>query len=108
MSGMAEYDPRGIENLRAAVVARACLDYLSYLRRPGKKIYIEFDAQHNRRRMEDEKGLVRWFHSKQFKNWCYVDGEKILEQLRENHKNGFRFFTDERLEADAKGDYFLS
>ena len=78
----------GINNLRAAVVRQACFDYCSALKKPGRKIY--WDGKGSLRKFDTRESLEKWFHSKEFKKYCSVDGEAILQQLRENFKNGFR------------------
>lgn len=89
---------KGLEALRAAVVQQACYDYLTFLKHPGKKIH--YDTKKGVKRYETERTLSRWFRSKDFtKDWCSVSGEKIMQQLRENHANGFRLFTEDRLGA---------
>lgn len=86
----------GMEALRAAVVTQACYDYLSFLKHPGRRIH--YDTKKGVRKYETERTLSRWFRSKDFtRDWCSVSGERIMEQLRENHKNGIRLYTDEML-----------
>ena len=98
MEGIENYDPKGLEALRAAVVQQACYDYLYFLRHPYNKLEIGTD-KHRKMRYETKASLERFFRSTNFtKTWCSVSGDKIMAQLRENHRNGFRLFTDERLE----------
>ena len=95
MINVEECNVQGFEALRAAVVERACLDYLMCLKTPGKKFH--YATKNGRKQFDNERTIRRWFHSKEFRNWCHVDGETILAQLRENHKNGIRLYTDEML-----------
>lgn len=78
----------GINNLRAAVVRQACFDYCTTLKKPGRKVH--WDTKGTSKKYDTRETLERWFHSKEFKKFCSVDGEAILVQLRENHANGFR------------------
>lgn len=79
--------------LKAAVVRQACDDYYWFLRHPGKKITYDYDAKRRRRKQDDERSLKRWFHSKIFGWWCGEEGEAILDQLRKNHAEGFKYHT---------------
>ena len=78
----------GIKELRAAVVKQACFDYCATLKKPGRKIY--WDGKGSCKKFDTKESLERWFHGKEFKKFCSVDGEAILQQLRENCANGFR------------------
>lgn len=83
-----------LEELKAAVVRQACYDYLSFLKKPDKKIH--YDTKNGKWKYETEKSLTRWFLSEDFKVWCKgADGETVMKQLRKNFANGFRLFTDE-------------
>ena len=75
------------EELRAAVVRQACFDYLTVIKKPGKKIH--YDTKRGVKKYDDERSITRWFRSKEFGIWCKgADGETIMAQLRENHKKG--------------------
>lgn len=86
---------QGMEALKAAVVRQACEDFLSMLRKPGKRIPYDFDEHTRRKKWEDERSLTRWFYSADFRFWCSVDGAKILAQLRDNHAHGFGLYLVE-------------
>lgn len=72
-----------IEELKAAVVRQACLDYISVIKKPGRRIH--YDTKRGTKKYDDEKSIARWFRSKEFGFWCKsVDGEIIMAQLRKN------------------------
>lgn len=77
-----------IEELKAAVVRQACFDYVSMIRKPGKKIH--YDTKRGEKKYETEKSLTKWFLSPEFKYWCKgAEGEDILAQLHTNVSNGY-------------------
>lgn len=79
-----------IEELKAAVVRQACFDYVSMLKKPGKKIH--YDTKRGTKKYETEKSLTQWFKSPEFKYWCKgADGKEIMEQLKANVANGCGF-----------------
>lgn len=103
MKGIENYDPKGLEALRAAVVQQACYDYLYFLRHPYNKLEIGTDKR-RKMRYETKASLERFFRSKNFtKKWCSVSGQKIMDQLQSNNQKGFRFFSEERIEKTQKG-----
>ena len=87
-----KFDVDGIKELRAAVVRQACFDYLSTLRKPDRK--IPYETKNGVKRYDTKDSITKWFHSKEFKKFCSVDGESILQQLRENHANGLGLRSD--------------
>lgn len=98
---MTDFNIEGLRNLRAAIVEQACYDYLYFLRHPDGKLKVGQNKQ-GKMMWETKESTERFFRSKAFTQiFCSVSGEKIMEQLRDNHANGFRFFSEERMEQGA-------
>ena len=81
-----------LNELKAAIVRRACEDYLYLLKNPGKKLDLGTDA-YGRKCTQSLRSLKRWFLSDEFKVLCSVSGEKILAQLNLNHANGIGLYN---------------
>lgn len=83
-------------DLRAAIVHRACIDYLWVLR--GKR-------QHNHDPIGTKDELERFFHSPWFHYLCGADGDAILEALRLKHKQGIKtiYYTNTMMEEQKNG-----
>lgn len=81
-------DAKGLEELKAAVVRQACFDYVSMIKKPGRKIH--YDTKRGMKKYETEKSLTRWFKSPEFKYWSKgAEGEDILAQLQSNVSKGY-------------------
>lgn len=81
----------GIDALKAAIVRQACEDYLWLLKHPDEKINCGMDER-GQVRKESIRTLTRFFYSPEFRNFCRVDGRKIIAQLNLNHANGIGLY----------------
>lgn len=81
--------------LGAAIVHRACVDYLMALR--GRQY-------HGRDRMDTPEELEQFFHSPWFHALCRADGDKIIMALRRMHKAGIKtiYYTESSNEREEQ------
>lgn len=80
--GELESEEPGIPELKAAIIARACNDYLNALRSPKRKAGTEIGNQEE---------LESFFLGPWFGRLCAYDGRQMILALRRHHKRGHKF-----------------
>jgi hypothetical protein len=68
------------ENLAIAIIKSASRDYLAALRKLKKN-------PHSKSAMQDALALERFFHSQWYQCLTSVDGDYLIDRLREEVKN---------------------